>query len=140
MFELVAGLLSDRDGAERAARRVLISVLVYGLASLVGLAAMGFLIASLYETFLRMTDQVTAPLLVAGTLATAAILVVLVYRGAQMARSRREQPVRPPVQNSDDGGLLLVGELSTAIERKAMAPLVAVGLAVAAGFAQGARK
>jgi membrane protein implicated in regulation of membrane protease activity len=115
-----------------------IRLLAFGTAGLLLLAALGFLVVALHVTFVRLTDDVTAPLLVAATLATAAAIVLLVMwlirRGANPERERGER------KDGADELLSLVGQMSEAIANKTVPPLTVVGLALATGLAQGLRK
>lgn len=121
-------------------RRLSVRLAAYAVAALLAIAAIGFLVAALYETFLLMSDRIAAPLLVAATLATAAGLVVLAMWAINARREagaprRRE---RPEKEEADIASF--VSEMGAAVSSERIAPLTAVGLALAAGLAHGMRK
>jgi heme A synthase len=138
VLEILTALLSERRPGGGQAPRLTIRLLAYGTVGLLVLAALGFLMAALHVTFVRLTDEVTAPLLVAATLATAAFLILLVlWLIRHAANEERERGGR---KDGADELLSLVGQMSEAIEDKKMRPLTVIGLALAIGLTQGLRK
>lgn len=121
-------------------RQLSVRLAAYAVAALLVVAAIGFLVAALYETFLLMSDRIAAPLLVAATLAAAAGLVVLAM-WAVNARREAGEPRRREQPGKEEADIVsFVSEMGAAVSNERMAPLTAVGLALAAGLVRGMRK
>ena len=138
MSEILTTLLSEHGRGGGSVRRLTIRLIAYGMVGLLLLAMLGFLMAALHTTFVRVTDSVTAPLLVAATLATAAAIVLLaMWLIRRVASQERKRDGR---KDGADELLSLVGQMSEAIADKKVPPLTVVGLALATGLAEGLRK
>ena len=140
VLEVLASLLSERRGGGTPMRQLSVRLAAPAAAVLLVIAAIGFLVAALYETFLQMSDRIAAPLLVAATLAAAAGLIVLSIWAVNARREagaprRRERPEKGEADIAS-----FVTEMGAAVSNQRIAPLTAVGLALAAGLARGMRK
>jgi len=118
-------------------RRLSLSALSYGAVALFLLAAIGFLIAALYEYLYRLTDPVATALLVAAALGIVALLILIVLWVVRLAstgkRDRQDEPI------GEKELLALASHMGKELAGK-VSPLTAAGLAAAAGFFYGIRK
>jgi hypothetical protein len=141
---ILASLLSQGRGGEARGQRLSLRLIAYlasvFVAGLLATAAIGFLIAALYQTFLLISDPIGAPLLVAATLAAATGLIVLAFWAVNACRGAG-RPARDERQAEDGVDVLsFVDEMGAAISSRRIPPLTAIGLALAAGVAHGMHK